>query len=483
MGATMLSTSAPCSFASASEKDGGWNRNSAFNDFTSPPQATKRTLTLSEAVDIAIRDFPSIPTARYRLRAAKADISLAKTAYLPNFNLDMQEMRSTQNVIAGTIMPQAMTFDTIPVQSGKEGSSSTFKSIWATNQAANFNWLLYDFGLRGSNVELAQAQAKLARANLRLTELDVAFAAAESYLNIVAAEQTIRAAKATVNRMEAASVTARTMVSKGLQPGVDAARADYDVSQSKIALIKAERATELARVDLAERLGVAGSYINVVAEPLVIGPARAIPDAAVNLESHPLALLETANVKTWAAKVHVLDRSWYPHLWLNSAIWGRGSGATGQSPPVAGGILPQVGNYMAGLSLSFPVLDYFPIRARKQSAINNQLAQTASLDLALQILQQKNDRARVLLSESRRIAEETPHLVQAARQNEIKVLERYEAGLTNMVAVAEAERILAEAEVEDALAWIEVWRSILALGYVQGDLKPFLQLVSAAGGK
>lgn len=446
------------------------------------PESKSRTLTIVEAVDIALRNFPSVPHARFQLRASKADITLAKTAYLPNFNMVIQEMRASQNVIGGTIMPQAMTYDTFPIQSGRVTNSSSMKSIWGTNQGANFNWLLYDFGLRGANVQVAQAETKLARANLKLTELDVAFAAAEMYLHTVAAEQTIKAARATVNRMQAAQLTVQTLVAKGLQPGVDAARADYDVSQAKIGLIKAERATELARVDLAERLGIAGTYITVVSDPLIKTPTQRVPLSAIHYESHPLVLLESAGVKTWAAKVHSLDRTWYPHLWLNTAMWGRGSGATGQSPPVAGGIIPQVANYMAGLSVSFPVMDIFSIRARKQAALNNELAQSAKVDLALQILEQKNDRARVLLADARRIANETPHLVQAARENETKVLERYEAGLTNMVSVAEAERILAEAEVEDALAWIEVWRSILALGYVQGDLKPFLDLVAAAEG-
>jgi hypothetical protein len=80
------------------------------------------------------------------------------------------------------------------------------------------------------------------------------------------------------------------------------------------------------------------------------------------------------------------------------------------------------------------------------------------------------------------VADETPILVQAAKVREIKVLKRYSIGLANMVAVAQAEKALADAQVEDALAQIEVWRSILSLSYVQGDIRPFLQLVSLAEG-
>ncbi|HMP50952.1 MAG TPA: hypothetical protein PKD05_05295 [Candidatus Melainabacteria bacterium] len=59
---------------------------------------------------------------------------------------------------------------------------------------------------------------------------------------------------------------------------------------------------------------------------------------------------------------------------------------------------------------------------------------------------------------------------------------RYSTGLTNVVTLANAEKTLAEAKVENAVAQVEVWRSILSLAYAQGDLKPFLELVRIAEG-
>ena len=51
-----------------------------------------------------------------------------------------------------------------------------------------------------------------------------------------------------------------------------------------------------------------------------------------------------------------------------------------------------------------------------------------------------------------------------------------------MVALADAEKKLAEAKVENAIAQIDVWHSVLALAYAQGDLRPFLELVDLAEG-
>jgi outer membrane protein TolC len=135
---------------------------------------------------------------------------------------------------------------------------------------------------------------------------------------------------------------------------------------------------------------------------------------------------------------------------------------------------------MIGASLSFPFMEYFPLKAQKQIANANEMAAKADFDLAIQILERKDARARVLLQAAQKVAEETPKLVQAAKVREIKVLQRYNTGLTNMVSVAQAEKSLADAEVENAIAQIEVWRAILQLAYVQGDLQPFMQLVALA---
>ena len=54
---------------------------------------------------------------------------------------------------------------------------------------------------------------------------------------------------------------------------------------------------------------------------------------------------------------------------------------------------------------------------------------------------------------------------------------RYDSGLANLTEVAEAQRLLAQAEIDDALARLSVWRALAAQTRVSGDLAPFLQLL------
>jgi hypothetical protein len=49
-----------------------------------------------------------------------------------------------------------------------------------------------------------------------------------------------------------------------------------------------------------------------------------------------------------------------------------------------------------------------------------------------------------------------------------------------VVEVADAQRLLAQAEVDDAVARLGVWRALLAAARIQGDIKPFLQKVASA---
>jgi hypothetical protein len=53
------------------------------------------------------------------------------------------------------------------------------------------------------------------------------------------------------------------------------------------------------------------------------------------------------------------------------------------------------------------------------------------------------------------------------------------------VEVADAERLLLQAEIEDNLARLTVWRSLLGQALAHGDLQPFLELArkSTAGGQ
>jgi outer membrane protein len=87
------------------------------------------------------------------------------------------------------------------------------------------------------------------------------------------------------------------------------------------------------------------------------------------------------------------------------------------------------------------------------------------------------EQARATLSGARRVAANTPVELAAAQTSEQQQQARYRSGLATVVDVAAAEGVLAQAEADDAIARLSVWRAELASAAAQGDLQPFLQML------
>jgi outer membrane protein TolC len=87
----------------------------------------------------------------------------------------------------------------------------------------------------------------------------------------------------------------------------------------------------------------------------------------------------------------------------------------------------------------------------------------------------KVNAAKAALEGARRVAANTPIQVEAARTTERQATARYQAGLGTIVEVADAQRLVTQSEIDDALARLSVWRAKLLLAAARGNLQPVLQ--------
>ncbi len=72
------------------------------------------------------------------------------------------------------------------------------------------------------------------------------------------------------------------------------------------------------------------------------------------------------------------------------------------------------------------------------------------------------------------MAANTPVQVSAARAATQQAAARYDSGLGNIDEVTEAQRLLTQAEIDDALAHLGVWRGLLGVAAAAGDIQPFV---------
>src|SRR5258708_9764282 len=75
--------------------------------------ASPPTLTITDVVQSAVRDYPLIHVTQEELNASAAGIQLARTAYLPRIDGLAQFNRGTRNNVFGALFPQS-TIPSIP---------------------------------------------------------------------------------------------------------------------------------------------------------------------------------------------------------------------------------------------------------------------------------------------------------------------------------------------------------------------------------
>jgi outer membrane protein len=437
--------------------------------------AQSAPLRLDQAVEQAIQKYPSVRSSLEQVSAAAAAINLARTAYLPRADFLGQVNRATHNNVFGLLLPQSI----IPSISGPVLQMNGLNSVWGSAVGALVSWEPIDFGLRWANVETAIATRNRTAAEVNVTKLQVATAAADAFLTILAAQQTVIAARAGVDRAAALDQVIETLVKNELRPGAEASRARAELALARTQLIQAEQAVDVSRAALAQFLGLAPENITVEPGPVLKPPPSEEP-ALVPPAQHPAAIVQNAAVNEVKARERALDRSYYPKLYLQGAAYARGTGIQpdGSTGGAVSGLGPNIQNWAVGLSVTFPAFDLFSIRARKSIEAANERGQSARYDQIVQDLNADVARAKAVLNGSRRVAQNTPIQLEAARATEQQATARYKAGLGNITEVAEAQRILTQAEIDDALARLGIWRALLGIAAAQGDITDFLHKAS-----
>jgi outer membrane protein TolC len=330
----------------------------------------------------------------------------------------------------------------------------------------------------------AEAAVTRSRAGEALTRLEVQNAVGAAFLGMVGAQRTVEALQADVDRRELLARAVHTLVDNQLRPGAEASRSDAERAAAQTRLIQAQQTVTLGQISLARVLGVTTGPV-IVDATTVLDRLPADVSVAVPTTTHPLAQVRQAAVDVARAQEHILSRTDLPRVYFQSSAFARGSGAnaSGQLDGGISGLGLERANWAAGVQVLFPnAFDFSSLRARKAAAAASSRAETAFYDEALLTLSSQQQSAAAMVQAARAVAANTPVQLSAAQQSESQARARYEAGLASIVEVADAQSLLAQAEVQDQLARIDVWRALLAQAAAQGSLAPFVSLASAPAG-
>jgi outer membrane protein TolC len=428
-------------------------------------------VTIGAAIESAVKDLPAVAESAARAAAATEAVRESRAAYVPRLDAIWQLNRASRNNVFGLLLPQSI----VPSISGPVLGTDTFESAWGSAAGLLFSAEVFDFGRRSAAVAAARAQASSSEAQAGLARLDAGVAVADAYLTALGAQQTILAARANVARLETLQRTVKAQVDAELKPGADQSRIDAELAAARNRLLTAEQVAAIEKLTIAEAMGRSDGDVVLDAGSLLSFQPALPAHEETPIASHPAVIAATELAKAADLKREVTRLSFRPRLFFNGALAARASGANVDGT-IDGtrGLWPDVPNWAAGLTVSFPFLDLTSNRARLAADTAEAAAARAHLRGVTQRQQIEVRKAEALLDAAARIAANLPAQLSAARQADAQARARYDAGLTSILEIADAQRLLAQAESDEALASLAVWRARLALAAASGDLAPFI---------
>jgi outer membrane protein len=419
-----------------------------------------------------LRNYPSVRVTQEQMNAAAARIRLAQTAYLPRIDGLGQVNRATRNNVFGLLLPQ----NVVPSISGPVLGANNFGTVWGSALGVLVTWQPFDFGLRRANIAAATAVRDQSQATVNRTRFDVSVATADAFLTEIAAGQTADAARAAVESWQVLLRTIHAQVAAQLRPGADESRVQAELAAAQTQLAQAEEAIEVARANVTQFVGQSAAQFALAPGRMVAQLPADSPPAPLTVAANPLAMEQTAAVASAQARLKALERTDYPQFLVQGSAYARGTGAETNGARLGGlnGLAPTTQNYAIGLTVVFPFMDRYSIREQQAAQAAEIRAGQAQYQLIVANLQAQFQAAAATLAGARRIAANTGVELSSAQTAVQQAKARYQAGLAPIDDLAQAQRLLVQARIDDALARLGVWRAALQVDTVRGDIAPFL---------
>ena len=438
------------------------------------PLLAQAPLTIEQAVSTALQKYPAVRISEADVRAAAASIELARTAYLPRVDGTAGVNRGTRNNVFGISLPSQI----IAPISGPVLGTNSLGSAWGSTVGVLVTWEPFDFGLRRANIATAEAGRARAEASVARTRLEIATLVADQVLTLLAAEQTITAGQAALERAQELHRLTDALVKAELRPGVESSLARAEIAGAQAQVARARQAAGEARAALAALLGIEPSAAKFLPGRLLNAPEP--PPQRAELNASPVAREARAIIAETEARLHALDRSYYPRFAVQGTSYARGTGALPDGRLLGGvnGLGPNVQNWAAGFTVTFPVFEFAQIRARRSAEAARLDAERGRYDQVLVDLKSRRDQALAAYEGALEVAQTTPVASEAARAAVEQARARYQSGLGTALEVADAQRRLAQAEIDDSLARLAIWRARLAVFAATGDIAPMLNEAS-----
>ncbi len=396
-------------------------------------------LSLSQAVEIALRESPILRGAVAELRAAEARLQMARSEKRWQLSLNTFASTGTQSSILTsptTVMPSATM-------------------LLPSRSFVDFNAMFMFPLFTGKRLEALIRQAEAIRsasaAQLEAIKLDVALETKIAYRQALLARKVISVAEAYVQAMEERVRIDKVAADVGRIPEFWVLRSEAELANAKQMLANAQRDYEVALINLKAIMGIHPDSQIELTDALEVGEE---PKFELNREkllaiafaNRPEVRYSLQQLSAQTFTIQAAKALYSPQVSLMAmADYMRGIGDTGQG----------TGGYLVGIILGLPIFDGGRRKAIVGEAEAMREKALADLErLKLQIAKEVDTALRELQTAEQNVR--TSEVALKSSREEARIAKvRYEAGRSVLVEYLDAISALVRAELNYAQALYE----------------------------
>lgn len=383
-------------------------------------------LTLQRCVEIALLKHPTIVAAQNNIGANQSRVYEAKANYYPQIAANagytrVKPLTGSQGVSTGTS------------GTGFSTSGATFDQY---SGSLTLSQLIYDFGKTSSQVDIQKFLLDSSRSDLETTVDQVLFNVKQAYYGLLQAKRNRDVAIDTVKQFQLHLDQAKGFYEVGTHPKYDVTKAEVDLSNAKLNLIKTENNIKVAKVTLNNAMGVpdAPDYTtedNLAFQKYETTFAQAIETAYKNRPDLQSAIAKRMSVER---SVDFAKTGYYPVLSGNVQYIRQDTV-----------FFPSGEGWSAGAALTFPIFSGFLTKNQVEEARANVGIARANEETLKQSILLDVQQASLNLMVAEESISNTELTVKQATENFEIANGRYSAGVGNPIEVADAEVLLANA--------------------------------------
>ena len=393
------------------------------------------SLSIDLATKIALENNPSIKIARANVEYSDAGLRLSRSTYFPTLNITGSASRTEGAFVFNPSFPP------------REQQYNNYTAGFQLQQ------LIYDFGRTSNKVSSSDDLANSALYDLQNATQDLIVAVETNCYTYLQAQYLEKVDQEALAQTEEHLKIAEAFYKAGTQPQYDVTKAQVDVANAKLNLIRSQNQIKVSKLLLENSMGVKIRDNFIITDSLRYDSLNLSADSVKSIALDNRSDLKSLKLKL-SAQRSLVSSLWSQHLPSISAFgnynWN-------------GFDFPLYSRWTAGINFTIPIFQGFTVNAQVQQAEAQVKNLEASIEqLTLSIISEVQQNYLSVIEAENMIAA-ADKLVLQAEENFKLATGRYKSGVGSATEITDAQLALSNARYSNIQAHYDYLTSLVRL--------------------